>query len=296
MNVINLIRIVAMDDDSIMDMKLSKIYEEHCRLSNQPKTIFIQSLKQSKTEYNEQNKKEMNEPDTKETSMNSKFDEFVEKFCIVRPDVETICKDIIGQHRLWSKNMKKEVTMAFKSYLDTRFKYTRLHNQGKDQTVYGYTGVKLIEIEHKRSLNPNDMETFIFEKCTFSQGGTILKSTLVNSFIEWKQNVKKEITEKEKDELTSYLKDCIHVLYSTVWTEEGSGQGYYGLILKSQTKHYKKSTTSKKVYKRLCDTNVLLGTWDSIAKAAETEAISNAKMSRNIKNNIKMNDYYYSLE
>jgi hypothetical protein len=195
--------------------------------------------------------------------------------------------------------MKKEITVAFKDYLDKRFKYTRLLGQNKDQTVNGYKGVKLIEIVYTKSLfNTNlDAESFIFEKCVFSQGGTVLKSTLVNSYIEWKQNVKKDITEKEKEELTTYLKDCIHVLYSTVWTDEGSGQGYYGLILKSNIKHYKTtSSTSKKVFKRIIETNVLLGTWETIAKAAESENISNAKMSRNIKNRIQTNDYYYGLE
>ena len=230
----------------------------------------------------------------------SKFDDFIEKYCIVRPDVEVNCKDIIGQHRLWSRNTKKEVTTAFKDYLDTRFKYTRLRNQGKDQTVYGYTGVTLIEIEHKRSLNPSDLEMFVFEKCVFSQGGTILKSTLIENYIDWKKNVGNKITNDEENEIVNYLKNGEyneHVLYSTVWTKEGSGQGYYGLILKSDIKYYKKpSTTSKQVFKRLLKSNFLLTKWDTIAKAAESENVSNAKMSRYIKNKTEVNDYYYTLE
>ena len=86
-------------------------------------------------------------------------------------------------------------------------------------------------------------------------------------------------------------------MYSTVWTKEGSGQGYYGLIFKSDIKYYKKpSTTSKQVFKRLLKTNVLLTKWDTIAKAAESENVSNAKMSRYIKNKIEVDDYYYTLE
>jgi len=280
LNLINLIKIVAIDDESEMDMKLIKIYEEHCRISNEIKNIFIESTK-------------VNEKESKPNN----FDEFIKKFCIVRPDVEINAKDIMGQYRLWSRNTKKEVTVAFKDYLDTQFKYTRLRNQGKDNTVYGYTGVTLIEIEHKRSLNPTDLEIFVFEKCVFSQGGTVLKSTLVEKYIEWKKNVDKEINKEEESELVNYFKNNQHVLYSTVWTKEGSGQGYYGLILKSDIKYYKKpSTTSKQVFKRLRESNVLLSKWDTIATAAESENVSNAKMSRYIKNNTQVNDYYYTLE
>lgn len=282
LNVINLIKIVALDNESQIEIKLSKSYDEQCRLLNQPKAVFIESP----TKVNE--------------STPSKFDEFIDKFCIVRPDVEVNCKDIIGQYRLWSRNTKKEVTMEFKNYLDTRFKYTRLRNQGKDQSVYGYTGVTLIEIQHKRSLNPTDLEMFVFEKCIFSQGGTILKSTLIENYIDWKKNVGKEITNDEENAIVNYFKNDKYnkdVLYSTVWTKEGSGQGYYGLILKSDIKYYKKpSTTSKQVFKRLLKTNFLLTKWDTIAKAAESENISNAKMSRYIKNKTEVNDYYYTVE
>jgi hypothetical protein len=68
-------------------------------------------------------------------------------------------------------------------------------------------------------------------------------------------------------------------------------------MLKSNVKQYKKSsTTSKKVFKRLVETNALLGTWETIAKAADMENVCSAKMSRYIKNNVTINDYYYSLK
>ena len=64
--------------------------------------------------------------------------------------------------------------------------------------------------------------------------------------------------------------------------------------ISDQVKEYKKpSTTSKKVYKREIKTNELLGTWDTIAKAAESENISAAKMSRSVKNKTVFNDDYY---
>jgi very-short-patch-repair endonuclease len=55
------------------------------------------------------------------------------------------------------------------------------------------------------------------------------------------------------------------------------------------------SSTGKKVYKRENETNALLATWDTIAKAAESENMSAAKMSRCVKNKNIINDYYYSV-
>ena len=54
-------------------------------------------------------------------------------------------------------------------------------------------------------------------------------------------------------------------------------------------------STGKKVFKKEDKTNILLATWDTIAKAALAEGISTAKMSRSIKNKVIFNDYYYSI-
>jgi hypothetical protein len=51
-----------------------------------------------------------------------------------------------------------------------------------------------------------------------------------------------------------------------------------------------------KDFKRLYESNILLSKWDTIATAAESENVSNAKMSRYIKNKTEVNDYYYTLE
>ena len=96
--------------------------------------------------------------------------------------------------------------------------------------------------------------------------------------------------------LKSYLKSCNYTLFTTIWSNTGCGQGYYGISLKSeQLNNYKKtSSTGKKVEKRKIETNELLGNWETIAKAAETEKISQAKMSRSIKmKTIFNNDYFF---
>lgn len=162
----------------------------------------------------------------------------------------------------------------------------------------GYKGIKLREIEYKKSLSPCDIEIFIFENCIFSPGSTVLKTSLTNEFLDWKKKLGKAITNEEDKEIKDYFHGSEHVLYSTVWTFEGSGQGYYGLSLKSDCKDYKKpSTTSKKVYKLDTKTKEIINTWDTIAKAAETEQISSAKMSRIIKNQTLINsNYLYTIQ
>ena len=294
-NVINMMNIVQINNVSERQLKL-KEYGIINNLVTTKKEVFTSNIG-IQTEFNKI--EPLSTPlIATDNTLNSKFNEFIEKFCIVRDDVEVNCKEIIGKYRLWSRNIKKEITIAFKNYLDIKFKYCRLQKQDKNQVINGYKGIKLKEIIYKKSLIPSISETFIFEKCIFSPGATILKTTLLDEYIDWKKKIGRTLTNNEDEEIKFYLKDIDHVLYSTVWTLQGNGQGYYGLSLKSDTKDYKKpSTTAKKVYKIDVKSKDILNIWDTIAKAASEENMSSAKMSRIIKSRIVFNDdYYYDLK
>ena len=224
--------------------------------------------------------------------LNKKFNEFVNEICIVRPDVQELSVNLEGRYRLWNKvKPTKETFHALKNYLDTRFKPKRIEGN------HGYIGIKLKSIEYKKTSIDLDVENFIFQVCEFSDSGKILNSTLLNEYKKWKLSLNKEITNNEMKEIKEYLNLCPYALKSTVWIDGESNEGYYGISLKKTYTEKEKitsSSTGKKVYKREKGTNQLLATWDTIAKAAETEGISSAKMSRHIKNKIFINDYYYS--
>jgi hypothetical protein len=224
------------------------------------------------------------EEPVEQTSHN--FDKYMDELCIIRPDVEVSSVDILGQYRIWSKTATKKIYHDLKDYLDTKFKCCRLSIQNKNQVVNGYKGITLREIQYKRKLIPCDVENFIFHACVFHPSGKVLHTTLYDEYIKWKKNTGKNITNIETDELRKYLKETEYTLFTTIWTSSGNGQGYYGISLKSEnTDHHKKtSATGKKVEKRQLNTNILLGTWETIAKAAIDEKISAAKLSRIIKN------------
>ncbi len=210
----------------------------------------------------------------------------------MRPDVEELSVNIEGRFRLWSQvKPTKEVFHALKNYMDTRFKPKRI------QGNHGYLGIKLKSVEYNKILDNSQVETFIFQVCQFSDCGKILNSVLLREYQKWKTNVGKELSENDMKEIKEYLNTSPYALKATVWTDEGNNEGYYGLSLKE---YYHKpkltSSTGKKVYKREKETNQMLSTWESIAKAAESEGISAAKMSRCVKNKIVINDYFYSTE
>ena len=226
-----------------------------------------------------------------EDELNIKFNEFVSSICVVRPDVEELSVNLEGRYRLWSQvKPTKEVFHALKNYLDTRFKPKRI------QGNHGYVGIKLKNVEYKKSQESSTIETFIFQVCQFSDSGKILNSTLLKEYQKWKLSVDKEPTENDMKEIKDYLNSSPYAIKATIWIDDGSNEGYYGISLKQQ--EYKPkliSSTGKKVYKREKDTDQLLSTWDTIAKAAEVENISASKMSRYIKNKNIINDYYYSV-
>jgi hypothetical protein len=229
-----------------------------------------------------------------EDEMTQKFNEFITQMCIVRNDVEESSVDMEGQYRIWCKTKpKKETFHALKNYLDTRFKQSRLSKQDKNQVVHGYIGVKLKDIKYTKKLVANDAETYIFQVCRFSPNGKILNSTLLQEYQRWKTSVNKECSDNDMKDLKEYLNSCEYVLKSTVWTDKGSNEGYYGISLRAdEHKHKTTSSTGKKVEKR-DKTNQTLGTWETIAKAAESENMCAAKMSRSIKAKTIFNDDYY---
>ena len=226
-----------------------------------------------------------------EDEMNKKFNEFANSVCIIRSDVEELSVNIEGRYRLWSQvKPTKEVFHALKNYLDTRFKPKRI------QRNHGYLGIKLKTVEYVKHQSNSPVETFIFQVCTFSDVGKVLNSVLLREYQKWKISVGKELTDNDMKEIKEYLNSSPYALKATVWTDEGNNEGYYGLSLKqTDIKPKLISSTGKKVFKRENETNALLSTWDTIAKAAESENMSTAKMSRCVKNKNIINDYYYSV-
>ena len=228
-----------------------------------------------------------------EDEIHKKFNDFVNEICIVRPDVEEISVNIEGRYRLWCQTKPtKEIFHALKNYLDIRFKPKRLASNRN----HGYVGIRLKEVEYKRTNMEkyHNTETFIFNTCMFSDTGKILNSVLLREYRIWKTSIGKEITDNDMKDIKEYLNTIPYTLKATVWTNEGCNEGYYGISLKRNEYNSKIiSSTGKKVYKLQVNTEQLLGTWDTIAKAAETEGISPAKMSRYIKNKTILGDYYY---
>jgi len=230
-----------------------------------------------------------------EDEQTKKFSEFVDAMCIVRPDVEESSVNMEGQFRIWSHTKpKKETFHALKNYLDTRFKPSRLTIQTKNQVVHGYIGVKLKELVYKKKHTNHPTETFLFQVCAFSPCGKILNSTLLTEYQRWKKTVDLPTSDTDLKDLKDYLNDCEYAVKATVWTDRGSNEGYYGLSLRSdEPRHKATSATGKKVEKRTVKENFLITTWETIAKAAEAEKFSPAKMSRSIKNKVTFNDEYY---
>jgi hypothetical protein len=240
-----------------------------------------------------------------------RFNEFVTKCCIVRPDVDEESVNIEGRFRLWSQTKPaKETFHALKNYMDIRFKQVRIRGS------HCYQGVKLNTIEYKKVVateaeNPAQfsVETFIFQCCKFSDRGKILNSVLLKEYQQWKLSIGQSPTENDMKNLKTYLNACPNALKATVWSENTSNEGYYGVCLRESYYELKQSiiqeqganpiigvqlsTTGKKVEKRLVGSNQVLKTWNTIAKASESEGFSTAKMSRSVKDKTVFNDYYY---
>ena len=245
-----------------------------------------------------------------DNEMTQKFDQFVATCCIVRPDVEEESVNIEGRFRLWSHiKPTKETFHALKHYMDVKFKPKRIDR------IHGYQGIKLKQVEYKKMIsNPDEnpeqynVETFLFQCCKFSDTGKILNSTLLKEYQKWKLSVGQSPNEMDIKNLKTYLNACPNTLKATIWSENNSNEGNYGVslsedyytmtqaVIQGQANpviSVQLSTTSKKVEKRLVASNQILKTWNTIAKAAADEGFSTAKMSRSVKDKTVIQDYYY---
>ena len=293
--IVSITEIVELNNERLIKNKLQKIIE------------FISEIKDghkiniSTTEISTQTDEIEEIPNVLPVALIEKnertilFNKFIEEECIVHPDAEVSSKIIAGQYRIWTKNADKEIYHCFKEYLNKRFVYGRIKKQDKNQVVNGYIGVKLKEIEYKKSLVKTDEETFIFHSCIFSPDGKVLFSRLKSEYIKWLKDVKNIITdidERIKD-LKNYLKNSPYTLKANVWENNGNGNGFYGIYLKGDEEHYKTSSTGKAVEKREVGTDSLIANYETIAKAADSEKIPACRMSRAIKNKVIFNDDYY---
>ena len=247
-----------------------------------------------------------------DNEMTQKFDQFVATCCIVRPDVEEESVNIEGRFRLWSHiKPTKETFHALKHYMDVKFKPKRIDR------IHGYQGIKLKQVEYKKMIsNPDEnpeqynVETFLFQCCKFSDTGKILNSTLLKEYQKWKLSVGQSPNEMDIKNLKTYLNACPNTLKATIWSENISNEGNYGVslsedyytmtqvVIQGQANpviSVQLSTTGKKVEKRLVNSNQILKTWNTIAKAAADEGFSTAKMSRSVKDKTVIQDYYYCL-
>jgi hypothetical protein len=224
----------------------------------------------------------------------AQFESFVSNHCIIHQDAEVSAKRIVGQYRLHVREAKREITAAFTDYLKRRFKFDRLRRQDRDQVVYGFSGVSLKPVEYVRPVPAEDIHRFIFEKCIFIPESTAIHKDIVSAYQEWKRELAIPLTCKECAEVRSYLKTCPYTLFETVWSSKGGGQGYYGIHLKRElpVPPSRTSSTGCRIQKQNA-ANEVVCVFDTIAKAAQAEGVSAAKMSRWVRDKTVVNDHSY---
>ena len=232
------------------------------------------------------------EKQTEEETIEQRFDEFIDKMCIVDPKLHEKSVNLECRFRIWNhKKPEKEVFHALKSYLETRFKPKRIDGS------HSFCGLKLIELEYKKIRVNSSVETFIFENCRFSDTGKVFDSILLSEYQKWRKSINLSTSDNDMVDMKSYLKENKNVLRAVIWTSNGSNNGYYGISLRKEESDAvsKKltSSTAKKVEKVDSITGEILGRWDSVAQTADFHGVCTAKISRLLKNNTIVSNYYF---
>jgi len=232
------------------------------------------------------------EQETEEEKLIKRFDEFVDKMCILDSKIVEHSINIECRFRLWNnRKPEKEVFHALKNYFDTRFKPKRVNG------IHCYCGVKLIELEYKKIKVNSSVETFIFENCRFSDTGKVFESNLLKEYQKWRKSINLNTSDNDLVDMKSYLKDNKNVLRAVIWASNGSNTGYYGISLnREETETNGKkltSSTAKKVEKVDSITGEILGRWDSVAQTAAFHGVCTAHISRLIKSGTTVSNHFF---
>ena len=292
---VNTLNFANMLDDKKRKTLIKTLMENEERIAHEP-AIEDEDCNESTSELTSEIDQEMENHITKSETqpetenMTENFDKFVHECCDISKTAEIATVDIIGQYRIWAKNATKEVYHALLEYLKIKFIPIRLTVQNQSSVVNGYRGVALKKIDYVMSFGANEAEQFVYQMYNFCPSGKTLQKDIEKEFALWKTRINKIA---DKKELKTFLKQCPHVMFSNLWTPEGNGLGYYGLRLKSLDNIARKpSATGKKIEKRDAQHNII-DRWTTIAKAAEAEGVSAARMSRLVKYQTVTNGFYY---
>jgi len=227
-----------------------------------------------------------------EETMEQRFDEFIDKMCIVDPKLHEKSVNLEGRFRIWNRRKpEKEVFHALKSYLETRFKPKRIDGS------HSFCGLKLIELEYKKIRVNSSVETFIFENCRFSDTGKVFDSILLSEYQKWRKSIDLNTSDNDISDIKQYLRANQNVLRAVIWTSNGSNNGYYGISLRKEEADASNkkltSSTAKKVEKVDSKTGEVIGRWDSVAQTADFHGVCTAKISRYIKNGTVVSNHFF---
>ena len=291
---------------------------EGLKMENERYQEQIDSLEQSLTNMTEKYEIQRTMSNATETQVGNfdpdvrdKFDKFIADCCIINVDAEVDSTTIAAQFRIYNRTKPtRALFQSFNQYMRTRFLPCRLTlevtNTDKlkgGNVAHGYKGIGLKHIEYKKQYIKNEVEDYIFENCVFSPNSRLATNHIIEEFIKFKNTSGLVINNNEARDMKKYLRNCDYIVGSAIrlHNNDETFEGYYGIAFKNDTENNEiyhrigSSSTGKKVEKRDCNNDKVLDTWISIAKAAQSEGFSNAKMSRAIKNSTIIDGVYYKV-
>ena len=291
---------------------------EGLKMENERYQEQISSLEQSLANMTEKYEIQRTMSNATETQVGNfdpdvrdKFDKFIADCCIINVDEEIDSTTIAAQFRIYNRTKPtRALFQSFNQYMRTRFLPCRLTlevtNTDKlkgGNVAHGYKGIGLKHIEYKKQYIKNEVEDYIFENCVFSPNSRLATNHIIDEFIKFKNTSGLVINNNEARDMKKYLRNCDYIVGSAIrlHNNDETFEGYYGIAFKTDTENNEiyhrigSSSTGKKVEKRDCNNDKVLDTWISIAKAAQSEGFSNAKMSRAIKNSTIIDGVYYKV-
>jgi hypothetical protein len=168
-----------------------------------------------------------------------------------------------------------------------------MREPNKRESVHGFRGLNLKDVNiPPLPFAPSNPQLFIAHACVYSPSGRILMKDMLEQYELWGQKFNKDVN---INEIKEYLKQNTEfIMVANVWTAKGNGQGYYGISFKNEQEQFKAVRTVGKFVTKYDLQGNIVATWDTIAKAAESEGMPPCKLSHIINSKKDYNNFKYA--
>ena len=162
------------------------------------------------------------------------FQRFIDECCVMDPDGYAFSAEVLGCHKIWSRNIGKSMQNALRKHMKASFREAKKLDAATGAMLNAYVGIRLIPPEQIVVTESTcDVDRFVSGECRIEYVGRVSTRAFVDAFAAWKRASDNAqdyvICPSERRRIEHVLSQ--RFLLGSVFTGEHAEIGFFGLSL-----------------------------------------------------------------